>query len=164
MSSFDDAQDALYNLGKQIVDSLNDGDFPALQLPDRTTNNILFDETTGQFVLGGSHVTRDSKNTKHIKSLSQLMWVAAFAKKLLGAQRTSSLRDLYYSSDGEDVKFSSQSESDRIVADLESFTGLAREDFGIGLPPRSRGDRSSRSVPLRVKRRERDAVAGASVL
>ncbi|MFO7836171.1 MAG: DNA topoisomerase IV subunit A [Candidatus Thorarchaeota archaeon] len=131
MSSFDDAQDALYNLGKQIVDSLNDGDFPALQLPDRTTNNILFDETTGQFVLGGSHVTRDSKNTKHIKSLSQLMWVAAFAKKLLGAQRTSSLRDLYYSSDGEDVKFSSQSESDRIVADLESFTGLAREDFGI---------------------------------
>jgi DNA topoisomerase-6 subunit A len=131
MSKFDDAQNALKKLGKEILDSLRDGEFPTLELPDRTTGNIVFDKTKGQFVLGDSSITRDSKNIKHIKSFSQLMWVAAFAKKLLRAQRTSSLRGLYYSSEGEDIDFSSQSESDRIVADLESLTGLAREDFGI---------------------------------
>ncbi|MBS3793329.1 MAG: DNA topoisomerase IV subunit A [Candidatus Thorarchaeota archaeon] len=131
MSEFDDAQKALKNLGKQILDSLREGEFPTLELPDRTTGNIVFDKTKGQFVLGDSRITRDSKNIKHIKSFSQLMWVAAFAKKLLSAQRTSSLRDLYYSSEGEGINFSSQSESDRIVADLESLTGMAREDFGI---------------------------------
>jgi DNA topoisomerase-6 subunit A len=59
------------------------------------------------------------------------MWIASFAKTLLKSGRTSSLRDIYYSSEAFDIHFKNQSESDRIINDLECVTGLAREDFGI---------------------------------
>ena len=59
------------------------------------------------------------------------MWVAYIAKHLLRAQRTSSLRDLYYSSEAFGIKFKDQPESNRIVTDLECLTGTSREDFGV---------------------------------
>jgi len=66
-----------------------------------------------------------------VKRFAQLTWIASFAKELLRASRTSSLRDLYYSSEAFGVGFTDQSESDRIVTDLECLTGLPRENFGI---------------------------------
>jgi DNA topoisomerase-6 subunit A len=66
-----------------------------------------------------------------VRSFAQLIWVASFAKKLLESGRTSSLRDVYYSSEAYDIQFKNQSESDRIITDLECLTQLAREDFGI---------------------------------
>ncbi|MFX1559706.1 MAG: DNA topoisomerase IV subunit A, partial [Promethearchaeota archaeon] len=82
-------------------------------------------------ILGPSCSTRDSSNVKHVKRFAQLTWIASFAKELLQASRTSSLRDLYYSSEAFGVGFSDQSESDRIVTDLECITGLPRESLGI---------------------------------
>jgi len=91
----------------------------------------VFDPNQGQFILGSSRIMRDSSKIRHVRSFAQLVWVASFAKDLLDASRTSSLRDLYYSSEAFGVKFVDQTESDRIVADLESLTGMAREDFGV---------------------------------
>ncbi|MBN2228052.1 MAG: DNA topoisomerase IV subunit A [Candidatus Thorarchaeota archaeon] len=82
-------------------------------------------------MLGSSVTIRDSSNIKHIRSFAQLAWVASFAKRLLAASRTSSLRDVYYSSEAFGVNFKDQAESDRIVLDLECITGLSRESFGI---------------------------------
>ncbi|TFF92508.1 DNA topoisomerase IV subunit A [Candidatus Thorarchaeota archaeon] len=59
------------------------------------------------------------------------MWVASYAKTLIEHSRTSSLRDLYYSSEAFGVEFSDQAESDRVIADLESLVGLSREEMGI---------------------------------
>jgi DNA topoisomerase-6 subunit A len=59
------------------------------------------------------------------------MWVASFVKRLVQSGRTSSLRDLYYSSEAFGIDFKDQSESDRIISDLECVTGLARESFGV---------------------------------
>lgn len=125
------ARDSLVNLGKNIIQNILNGDFPRLEIPDRSTGNIVFDPDQGQFVLGGTRTVRDSSNIRHVKSFAQLVWIASFAKSLLDASRTSSLRDLYYSSEAFGVKFVDQAESDRIVADLESLTGMAREDFGV---------------------------------
>ncbi|MFW9799267.1 MAG: DNA topoisomerase IV subunit A [Candidatus Thorarchaeota archaeon] len=125
------AFDVLTSLGREIVDALQESEFPILSLPDRGTTNILYDPNLDQFVLGSSQVKRDSSNVKHVRSFAQLVWVAHFAKQLLQAKRTSSLRDLYYSSEAFGLEFSNQTESDRIIVDLECLTGLPREVLGI---------------------------------
>lgn len=131
MSRTTDTLDTLTTLGKQVVDAIDKDEFPHLEIPDRRTSKIVFDELNGQFVPSDSKIIRDSSNIRHVRSFAQLMWVASFAKTLLKSGRTSSLRDIYYSSEAFDVHFKNQSESDRIITDLECVTGLAREDFGI---------------------------------
>jgi len=121
----------LTQLGKMILDPILEDKFPSIKIPDRGTSNIVFDKEKNRFVLGSSTSIRNSSNIKHIRSLTQLTWVAAFAKQLTESSRTSSLRDLYYSSEAFGIDFTDQSESDRIVTDLECVTGLPRESFGI---------------------------------
>ncbi|TFG13367.1 DNA topoisomerase IV subunit A [Candidatus Thorarchaeota archaeon] len=92
---------------------------------------MSYDPVSKRFRLGKSKVVRDSGNLRHVSSFSKLLWVASYTKRLLETGRTSSLRDLYYSSEAFGVEFRDQSESDRIVSDLECLTGLSREDLGI---------------------------------
>jgi len=131
MNEPEPAIETLSLLGKKIVQAIREKRYPVLEIPDRRTSNIVYDENSTQYVLGSSQSIRDSSNVKHVKRFAQLTWVASFAKELLRASRTSSLRDLYYSSEAFGVEFSDQSESDRIVTDLECLTGLPRENFGI---------------------------------
>lgn len=131
MNEGEPAQLRLTELGKHILDPILENRFPVLDVPDRNTNNIVYEAERNRFVLGASKNIRDSSNINHIRSFTQLAWVASYAKQLLKASRTSSLRDLYYSSEAFGVSFKDQAESDRIVTDLESVTGLPRESFGI---------------------------------
>jgi DNA topoisomerase-6 subunit A len=123
--------DILRSLGQRVIADIEAGLPPSFEIPDRGTGNIIYQSQDEHFTLGSSTVSRDAGNLKHIRSFAQLVWVAFFAKELLKSQRTSSLRDLYYSSEAYGVHFSNQSESDKIVTDLEALTGLARENFGI---------------------------------
>ncbi|MHA2141304.1 MAG: DNA topoisomerase IV subunit A [Candidatus Thorarchaeota archaeon] len=123
--------DTLKAIGTRITEAISEGRFPVVDLPNRGTDNIEFNPDLNQFVLGTSRVKRDSSNLKHIRSFAQLTWVAYFAKQLIESDRTSSLRDLYYSSEAFGVRFNDQAESDRIITDLECLTGLSRESFGI---------------------------------
>jgi DNA topoisomerase-6 subunit A len=131
VSELKPAIEKLSLLGRKIIQAIRENKYPVLEIPDRRTSNIVYDEESNHYVLGSSRSTRDSSNVKHVKRFAQLTWVASFAKELLQASRTSSLRDLYYSSEAFGVDFSDQSESDRIVTDLECVTGLPRENFGI---------------------------------
>ncbi|MHA1882968.1 MAG: DNA topoisomerase IV subunit A [Candidatus Thorarchaeota archaeon] len=131
MHSHEDPVKTLTRLGLSVIESIKQGEFPTIELPNRSTDNIVFDSTHDQFILGASKVVRDSSNQKHVKSFAQLMWVASYAKRLVKSGRTSSLRDLYYASEAFGIDFKNQSESDRIISDLECVTGLARESFGV---------------------------------
>ncbi len=121
----------LRSIGEDIINSVENQQFPTLELSDRSTDNIRYDPISKCFKLGDSKVVRDSGNLRHVSSFSKLLWVASYTKRLLETGRTSSLRDLYYSSEAFGVEFKDQSESDRIVSDLECLTGLSREDLGI---------------------------------
>ncbi len=121
----------LQKLGKSVLNDLRQGSFPVVEIPDRGTGNIVFDEENNQYVLGESRVQRAAGNYRHVKSFAQLMWVASYARSLIESSRTSSLRDLYYSSEAFGVEFSDQAESDRLIADLECLVGLSREEMGI---------------------------------
>jgi DNA topoisomerase-6 subunit A len=77
-------------------------------------------------------IRRHSRNIRHIRPFTQLVWTAWFAKELVSLRKTSTLREVYYSARGQrDIEFSGQQESDNIITDLEVALNRAREDFHI---------------------------------
>ena len=54
MHDKDKALKALKALGMQILQPIIDEDFPILEIPDRKTDNIVFDDNLSQYVLGPS--------------------------------------------------------------------------------------------------------------
>ena len=67
-------------------------------IPSRSTSNIVYDETLRQYILGSAAALRNSKNTSQLRSFTQLIWLAFFANRLTNEKKSSTLRDVYYSS------------------------------------------------------------------
>ena len=125
------AQALLKHLGESVYDDLDEGRFPSLTLASRSVRNIVYDRKLQQFVLGPTTVKKSSSNIKHIRPFTQLVWLAYFAKKLVGEKRTSTLRDVFYSAQAFNVEFQDQAESDELITDLEVLMQMAREDMNI---------------------------------
>ncbi len=121
----------LRQLGKNTYDELNGGKFPQFVFPSRSVSNIVYDSKVKQYVLGKNNVKRSAGNIKHIRPFTQLLWLAYFADKLVTEGKTSTLRDVYYSSQADNMEFVDQAESDEIITDLEALLSKAREDFMV---------------------------------
>jgi len=122
---------ALGGLGEHLYNQMINGEFPWVRIPSRSTANIHYDEEHRQYVLGDKSVRRSSRNIRHIKPLTRLVWTARFVHSLCDVKKTSTLRDVFYSAQAYDVYFKDQAESDRIITDLESILGYAREDLNV---------------------------------
>ena len=121
----------LKSFGGRLYNQMVKGEFPWIKMPSRSTSNILYDDRLKQYVLGEKSVRRSSRNIRHIRPFTQLVWTASFAHNLSKRGKTSTLRDVFYSAQAFDVNFSNQRESDNIITDLETVLGFAREDFNI---------------------------------
>jgi DNA topoisomerase-6 subunit A len=123
--------DNLGHLGLNIYDQLDNGKFPSISMPSRSTENIHYDPQVRQFVLGDRRVKRSARNIRHVKPFTQLIWAALFSHELSSQRKTSTLRDVYYSAQAYEMTFKDQQESNNIVTDLETVLGFSREDFSI---------------------------------
>ena len=135
-----DIGEKLEKIGKNIIDQLKNKKIPKINIPTRTTQNIIFDPKYQCYVLGDKKTTRTAGNIRHVKPLAQLLKVAAFSKKLVkDGRRHNTKRELYYISEswGEKLKFDEQQEADSIVEDIEAMIGYPRED--IHIIPNNRG-------------------------
>jgi DNA topoisomerase-6 subunit A len=121
----------LEDLGKHIYDQMNSGEFPWVKMLSRSIANINYDTTLRQYVLGKRTTRRSARNIRHIRPFTQLTWVADFVHDLCKKNKTSTLRDVYYSAQAYDMSFKDQQESDSIITDLETVAGGAREDFHV---------------------------------
>ena len=117
--------------GSRVYDDLNRGRFPAFEVPSRSVSNIVYDDALRQYILGNSSAQRSSKNTAQVRSFTQLMWLAFFANRLTHEKKSSTLRDVYYSSQAFAVDFKNQSESNSIIEDLEAVLTKPREEMHI---------------------------------
>ena len=122
---------SLKSFGTKIYDQLDSGVFPTISMPSRSTENINYDPTLRQFILGDKSVSRSARNIRHVKPFTQLSWAAMFSNELTSQRKTSTLRDVYYSAQAYEMTFTDQQESNNIITDLETLTGFAREDFNI---------------------------------
>ena len=118
-------------LGKEAYEAIVAGQFPEITLPSRSVNNLVYDEKLKQYILGSNSVKRSSRNVKHIRPYTQLLWLAFFANQFVSEDRTSTLRDVFYSAQAFNMEFTDQSESDEIITDLETALMKAREDFNV---------------------------------
>jgi len=126
-----DLVEILKKHGAQVYEDLENGQFPKISIPNRSISNIIYDKKLRQYILGSGTALRSSKNTAQLRSFTQLVWLAFFANKLTQQKKSSTLRDVYYSSQAFAIDFDDQSESDNIIVDLEAVLTKPREDFYV---------------------------------
>ena len=84
----------LRDFGTKIYNQLDQGVFPTINMPSRSTENINYDSTVRQYILGEKSVSRSARNIRHIKPFTQLAWAAMFSNELTSQRKTSTLRDV----------------------------------------------------------------------
>lgn len=122
---------SLRKLGAKLYGQMEEGVFPWIKMPSRSIENIFYSPEVRQYILGNKTVRRSSRNVRHIRPLTQLVWVAYFVHELTQRRKTSTLRDVYYSAQAYDMSFKDQPESNNIITDLETVAGFSREDFNV---------------------------------
>jgi DNA topoisomerase-6 subunit A len=121
----------LSNFGNTLYNQMDSGTFPWVKMPSRSIENIYYNPEVRQYVLGEKNVRRSTRNIRHIRPFTQLVWAAYFADQLSQQRKTSTLRDVYYSAQAYDMSFTDQAESNNVITDLETVTNFAREDFNV---------------------------------
>jgi len=121
----------LQNFGLQIYDQIVQREFPSIKMPSRSIHNIFYDQKLRQYILGERGVKRSSRNVRHIRPFTQLVWTASFVDELTRLNKTSTLRDVFYSAQAYEMSFVDQAESDNIITDLETVVVSPREDFNV---------------------------------
>ncbi|MCL5788235.1 MAG: DNA topoisomerase IV subunit A [Candidatus Marsarchaeota archaeon] len=127
-----EAQRLLLKLGLNMYEQLHSLEPPTIRLPSRSTDNIVFDSESQQYVLGPRKITREFANIRGAKSLAQLLWTAYVANELIRSDQVTTLRDLFYTSLNEKrLEITEQSETDAQIEDLEAVLGIPRENFNV---------------------------------
>jgi DNA topoisomerase-6 subunit A len=122
----------LLKIIETIYDQFAREQIPQLLIPTRTKSNIEFNEESEVWVYGDRESARSCKTVRGAYSLLKSSYTIEVLKKQLDENRSSTLRELYYISEGWKLaKFREQPESDRMIEDLEIITELQRENFHV---------------------------------
>jgi DNA topoisomerase-6 subunit A len=122
----------LLKIIETMYDQFTREQIPQLLIPTRTKSNIEFNEESEVWVYGDRESARSCKTVRGAYSLLKSSYTIEFLKKQLDESRSSTLRELYYISEGWKLaKFREQPESDRMIEDLEIITELQRENFHV---------------------------------
>jgi DNA topoisomerase VI subunit A len=126
------AAKGLESLASEIYRDLDKHEIPSMSLPTRTKSNIEFDERSRVWKYGKTLTKRSAKTLDGAMMLLRTMYMTDFIKGMITAGKSSTLREMYYISEGWELgKFGDQSESDKLAEDMEIVTGHLREDFKL---------------------------------
>ena len=127
-----DALTSLQGIASQVYTHLTKAAIPEVQLSSRNKSNIVFDEKHRVWKYGRELTTRSAKSVDGAYMLLRTMYLSDFIKEMIDQNKSSTLREMYYISEGWDLaKFHSQDESDMLAEDLEVMTTNMREDFKL---------------------------------
>lgn len=130
MSDTDQIYQKLYDVSNTIKNQFENGDIPQLDIPKRTRTNVTFDAESGVVNIGSKSKTRSANKVKNARQLLRTIYTINFIAQQLEENRSSTLRELYYLSEGwEEAQFNSQDQSNKVIEDLEAVTGERREMF-----------------------------------
>ena len=86
-------------------------EIPSLYLPTRTKANIKFDDKYNVWKYGTGTTERSAKSLDGAYMLLRTMYLVDFIKEMIKIKKSSTLREMYYISEGWDLaKFHSQQE------------------------------------------------------
>jgi DNA topoisomerase-6 subunit A len=119
-------------IASKVYDDLEKTEIPNIKLPTRTKANIKFDQKLNVWKYGSNTTERSAKSLDGAYMMLRTMYMVDFIKDMIRANKSSTLREMYYISEGWDLaKFHSQPESDSLAEDLEVITSCMREDFKL---------------------------------
>ena len=97
------------SIAEKIHNDLTNTDIPSLKLPTRSKSNIYFDETLNVWKYGKNQIQRSAKSLDGAYMLLRTMYMVDFIKEMIRIKKSSTLREMYYISEGWDLaKFHSQ--------------------------------------------------------
>lgn len=115
-----------------IYSMLSSGSIPEVSIPSRSKDNIVLDPLLSVWKYGDSRVTRSSKAVDGAEYMVKMLYMVDFIKEMLKESKSSTLREMYYISEGWNLgKFGTQDESNLMAEDLEVLSTLLREDFKL---------------------------------
>src|ERR1041385_1003820 len=108
----------------------------AVAIPVRTRSNTLWNRKRGILQMGDATSARELFNLNQAKQFMQTMLHASTIKELIDADKSSSLRGVFYKAKHtvagtKENTFDTQDESDPILEDLEVTLGALREELHI---------------------------------
>ncbi|MBX3365607.1 MAG: DNA topoisomerase IV subunit A [Phycisphaeraceae bacterium] len=112
------------------------GKDPVVAIPTRSRSNTLWNKKRGILEMGSARQERQLFNLNQAKQFMQTMLHAGTIKELIDADKTSSLRGVFYKAKHtvagtKENTFDRQEESDPILEDLEVTLGVLREELHI---------------------------------
>ncbi len=132
MMSSEESLKRLYHIAEDIYEDLVRGEIPKMKLAARNRSNIVFNSRYGVWKYGDSKITRSAKKLDGAYMLLRTLYVMEFIKEMIRDKKSSTLREMYYISEGWGLaKFHTQDESNKLAEDLEVITGYLREDFKL---------------------------------
>jgi DNA topoisomerase-6 subunit A len=139
--------DSLHGVAREMYRRLAKGEAPRMTLPVRTKKNISFDSRLGVYKYGKKRSVRDASSLGSARQLLRALHIIEFIEEMIEAEKSSTLREMYYISEGwGHGKFGSQNDSNNLAEDLEIVTRCLREDFK--LRPEEDGARMIGNVTL----------------
>ncbi len=124
-------------LAESVVKSSMAGREPTIGVPTRALSNTKWNKSRGILQMGAAQQERQLFNLNQAKRFMQTMLHSASVKDLLEADKTLSLRGMFYKGlhtiqgAKSEKTFDEQSESDTILEDLEVSLGSLREELHI---------------------------------
>ena len=116
----------------RLYRTISEGNVPELQMASRNKENIVLDKFSAVWKYGNSTVNRSAGNLDGAQYMLKLLYMLEFIEGMINTQKSSTLREMYYISEGWNLaKFGAQDESNMIAEDLEVLAGLLREDFKL---------------------------------
>jgi len=132
-------QDTLAKISKlaqTALKSVKAGQNPALDIRIRALSNVSFNEKRRIIELGNKTQTREFFNVAMARKFMQTFLVADKCRELINADKTVTIRQMYYLSkhtvaNSSENTFEDQNESDPIIEDLEVGIDALREELHL---------------------------------
>ena len=128
--------DKIVDLAQSVVAAAAKKKDPAIRVPMRALSNANYNRKRRIIEMGDKAVSRNFFDLSKSKTFMQTLLIASGCKQLIDADKTSSIRGLYYLSKhsikGTNEKtFNDQKESDPIIEDLEVALEALREQLHV---------------------------------
>ena len=129
-------QKKILTLAEEIAQRSLKGREPVVEIPMRTKSNTIWNKKKGILEMGDGTAERPLFDLKTAKQFMQTMLHASTIKDLIEAQKTSSLRGVFYKAKHtvagtKENTFDTQDESDPILEYLEVALGALREELHV---------------------------------
>ncbi|NPA99942.1 MAG: DNA topoisomerase IV subunit A [Crenarchaeota archaeon] len=129
--------------GKKIVEQIERGQEPVIEIPARTLSNTVWDPVRKILVLGPEKMRRRFLDLKESRKFMQTMLMLKLIVEAIRENVYPTIRDLYYNGKHTIVyvdprkrvfkenTWDDQQESNAVIEDIEVATSLLREEMGI---------------------------------